>query len=133
MFPVNKRKAYRASNVNNVQFDEIVRTAAGRRVSLRMDVGKYEILSVLRWRDGGFERPWKIKNPSESRLFAERLRSLEFRGTVAALVGPVSYDANSLAAHRRYIPGKRFELPDSVLPGTAELSEKTTSTNFHAN
>lgn len=73
---MNKRKAYRATNVNHVRFEEVVRNAAGGRVALGMDVGKYEILGVLRHPDGAFDRPWKAKNPSEIRFVAEQLRSL---------------------------------------------------------
>lgn len=73
---MHKRKAYRATNVNQVRFEELARTVAGRRVSLGLDVGKYEILGVLRWPDSEFERPWKAKNPSEIRFVAKQLRSL---------------------------------------------------------
>jgi transposase len=46
-----------------------------------LDVGKQEVLAVLRWADGSFERPWLVKNPEEvgdlvallGRVAAERL------------------------------------------------------------
>lgn len=74
--PVNKRKAYRATNVNHVRFEELVRNAAGCRLTVGTDVGKYEIFGVLRWPGGEFERPWKAKNPSDIRFVVEQLRSL---------------------------------------------------------
>lgn len=50
---------------------------------------------------------------------------------MAALVGKISNEANSMAAHARYIPGKRFELPDSALPGTTVRSATTTRIEFN--
>lgn len=102
---MNKRKAYRARNVNHVRFEEVARLAAGRRATLGMDVGKYEILGVLRWADGQFERPWKIKNPSEIRFFAERLRLLAGSCELKVAMEPTGTYGDALRAqlHRQGI------------------------------
>lgn len=102
---MNKRKAYRATNVNNVRIEEIMRTAAGRRVMVGMDVGKYEVLGVLRWTDGEFERPWKVKNPSEIGFLAEQLRSLAGSCTLKVAMEPTGTYGDPLRAqlHQRGI------------------------------
>jgi transposase len=37
----------------------------GQAVHIGLDVGKQEVLAVVRWADGRFERPWLVKNPDE--------------------------------------------------------------------
>ena len=59
------RKAYRATRVNEVNWEQIARRKEGLGVTLGVDVGKFDVLVVCRWADGRFERPWRIKNPSE--------------------------------------------------------------------
>jgi transposase len=44
-----------------------------------MDIGKYEIRGVVRWKDGSFERPWKAKNPSQIEAMVGLLRSVADR------------------------------------------------------
>ena len=58
-------KAYRATRVNDVNWEPIARGKEGLGVTLGVDVGKFDVLVVCRWADGRFERPWRIKNPSE--------------------------------------------------------------------
>src|SRR4051794_7507402 len=59
------KKAYRATRVNDVNWDQIARGREGVGVTLGVDVGKFDVLVVCRWADGRFERPWRIKNPWE--------------------------------------------------------------------
>jgi transposase len=59
------RKAYRATRVNDVNWEQIARGKEGLGVTLGVDVGKFDVLVVCRWADGRFERPWRIKNPWE--------------------------------------------------------------------
>lgn len=74
--PVSKSKAYRATNVNEVRMESIVRLAAGRDAVVGIDVGKFHMLAVVRWSDGEFERPWKVRSPNQIKLFVERLGTL---------------------------------------------------------
>jgi transposase len=37
----------------------------GQEIHIGFDVGKQEVLAVVRWAGGDFERPWLVKNPSE--------------------------------------------------------------------
>ena len=58
-------KAYRATRVNEVNWEQIARGKEGLGVTLGIDVGKFDLLVVCRWADGRFERPWRVKNPWE--------------------------------------------------------------------
>jgi transposase len=81
--PVNKSKAYRATNVNEVRIESMVRLAAGRDAIVGIDVGKFHMLAVVRWSDGEFERPWKVGSPGQISLFVEHLRTLSRSCAVA--------------------------------------------------
>ena len=59
------RRAYRATGVNDVNWEQIARGKEGLGVTLGVDVGKFDVLVVCRWADGRFERPWRVKNPRE--------------------------------------------------------------------
>jgi transposase len=72
------RKAYRATNVNDVKWEEIAHGKEDLGVILGVDVGKFDVLVVCRWDDGRFERPWRVKNPQEIAtlvLLAKRAQS----------------------------------------------------------
>ena len=58
-------KAYRATRVNQVDWDRLARGQEGLDISLGIDVGKHDLWPVCRWADGQFERPWRVKNPEE--------------------------------------------------------------------
>jgi hypothetical protein len=59
------RKAYRATYVNDVNWDQLARGREGVGISLGIDVGKFSLWPVCRWADGRFERPWRVANPQE--------------------------------------------------------------------
>ena len=59
------KKAYRATDVNDVNWDQLARGREGMGISLGVDVGKCSLWPVCRWADGRFERPWRVKNPQE--------------------------------------------------------------------
>lgn len=58
-------RAYRATRVNDVKWDELGRGSEGVGITLGVDVGKLSLWAVCRWVDGRFERPWRIENPME--------------------------------------------------------------------
>src|SRR5262249_6490753 len=58
-------KAYRATRVNEVDWDRLARGKEGVDIALGVDVGKHTLWPVCRWADGRFERPWRVKNPEE--------------------------------------------------------------------
>lgn len=59
------KRAYRATSVNDVNWERMARGKEGLGVHLGVDVGKFDILVVCHWSDGSFERPWRVKNPWE--------------------------------------------------------------------
>jgi hypothetical protein len=59
------KKAYRATYVNDVNWDQLARGREGVDISLGVDVGKFDLWPVCRWADSRFERPWRVKNPRE--------------------------------------------------------------------
>ncbi|HUY35132.1 MAG TPA: transposase [Pirellulales bacterium] len=73
---MSKSKAYRSTDVKNVVLDEVLSKAAPGRVTVGTDIGKFEIFAVLRFSDGTFLRPWKVKNPSELEYFVWLLQRL---------------------------------------------------------
>jgi transposase len=59
------RKAYRATRINDVDWDRLAREKEGLDITLGVDVGKHSLWPVCRWADGRFERPWRVQNPGE--------------------------------------------------------------------
>ena len=58
-------KAYRATRVNEVDWEQLARGKEGLGVTVGIDVGKFDLLVICRWADGRFERPWRVRNPWE--------------------------------------------------------------------
>jgi transposase len=67
-----KKKAYSSVAVKDVQLAQLLARRAGAAVDVGCDIGKEHILVVLRWGPGDFEKPWRVRNPSE----LTRLRDL---------------------------------------------------------
>ena len=68
-----KSKAYRATPVKDVDWRRVVQGRDGQEFTVGLDVGKERVLCVLRWHSGEFARPWRIRQPLDVRLAAERL------------------------------------------------------------
>jgi transposase len=58
-------RAYRATCVNDVDWDRLVLGNDGVGITVGIDVGKQDLWAVCRWDTGRFERPWRVKNPEE--------------------------------------------------------------------
>ena len=56
-------KAYRATRVNEVNWEPIARGKEGLGVTVGVNVGKFDLLVICRSADGRFERPWRVRNP----------------------------------------------------------------------
>ncbi len=59
------KKAFRATGVNQVEWEQLARGRDGVGITLGVDVGKYTVWPVCRWADGRFERPWRVENPGD--------------------------------------------------------------------
>ena len=74
------KRIYRRISVKQVELESLREEAikfgdVGTCVGL--DIAKGEIVLVVRWGEGNFERPWSVKNPSEIDLLIERLLLLK--------------------------------------------------------
>ena len=71
------RKSYRRISVKDVCVEELLDRGllsgeCGTTVGL--DIAKKELVVVIRWGDGTFERPWSVGNPDEIELLVVLLR-----------------------------------------------------------
>jgi transposase len=71
-----RSKAYRALDVNQVQLDRLLRQRHEAVVHVGLDVGKEQVLGVLRWSGDDFERPWRCRNPTDLRRLAALLQGV---------------------------------------------------------
>jgi transposase len=85
-------KAYRATRVNDVDWDRLARGKEGLGITLGIDIGKRDLWPVVRWDSGGFERPWRVKNPEQiTTLTGLILRMSTDRKLVVALESSGTY------------------------------------------
>ena len=77
---MSNKRIYRRINVKQIEL-EILRQAATAKgdcgTTVGLDIAKAEIVAVVRWSDGSFERPWSVQNPLEIGLLVERLLLLK--------------------------------------------------------
>lgn len=80
---MSSKRIYRRACVKEISTESLAETANLKRTqghdaaSVGLDVAKHEIVAVLRWSDGSFERPWNINNPNEINLLIELLVTLK--------------------------------------------------------
>src|SRR5438105_3059064 len=85
-------KAYRATRVNDVNWDQVARGKESLGIALGIDVGKYDLWVVGRWADGHFERPWRIKNPEEIPTLLALVRQIRAnRNVIVAMESSGTY------------------------------------------
>ena len=73
---MRKSRVYRATDVKRVSLEDVFGRGPAGEVTAGLDIGKHDVFAVLRWIDGTFQRPWRIKNPSEIRALVELLRNV---------------------------------------------------------
>ena len=87
-----RREAYRAVDVKRVSVESMVADRPKEAACVGFDVAKREILTVVRWPDGDFERPWRAANPEEIPELIGRLEALAAgRSLVVALESTGTY------------------------------------------
>jgi transposase len=85
-------KAYRATRVNDVNWEQLARGKEGLGVALGVDVGKFDLWVICRWTDGHFERPWRVKNPGEIPALLDLVKPIRAeRKTVVAVESSGTY------------------------------------------
>ena len=65
---MSTKRMYRRTSVKKILTEtlkEVSLLKGGSGTCVGLDIGKQEIVAVVRWPDGSFECPWSIKNPSE--------------------------------------------------------------------
>ena len=75
----NKRN-YRRLSVKKIAVEKLKESCVelgGTGTSVGLDIGKEEIVAVIRWSEGTFETPWSVKNPSEIKDLVELLLVLQ--------------------------------------------------------
>ena len=73
---MSKSKAYRSTEVKNVDLESVIGKMAAGPVWVGVDVGKEHVFVVIRFSDGSFERPWKVRNPSQIEFLVGLLKRL---------------------------------------------------------
>jgi transposase len=86
-----KREAYRTVDVKQVLIESLVADKPAAPVVVGIDVAKKESLSVVRWSNGEFERPWRAKTPEEVPVLVDRLRGLARDPVVIAMESTGTY------------------------------------------
>lgn len=73
------KRTYRRLSVNRVELEAIRELGVKciEPVSVGLDIAKEEIVAVVRWESGDFEKPWSVKNPTEIGSLIERLLVLQ--------------------------------------------------------
>jgi len=86
------KRAYRATRVNDVNWDLLAQGKKGLGITLGVDVGKFSLWAVCRWADGRFERPWRVQNPHEIPTLLALLKRVSVgRALVAAMESSGTY------------------------------------------
>jgi transposase len=66
-------KAYRATDVNQIDIAKWLEGRSEPLVYAGMDVGKESVFCTLRWGRDDFDRPWRVRNPYDVARLAELL------------------------------------------------------------
>src|ERR1700757_3649866 len=87
-----RRKAYHGIGVNDVVVERLLEGKADEPAVVGVDMGKHRFLSVCRWGNGAFERPWKVSNPSEIGAYVRLLERVgQGRKLVVAMESSGTY------------------------------------------
>ena len=89
---MSKSKAYRATDVKNVQVEAVLKRAPEGPVTVGLDVGKNEVFVVVRWSNGDFERPWRARGPGQVGMLVALLKEIgQARPLTAAMESTGTY------------------------------------------
>lgn len=96
--PVRKSKAYRSTEVKHVDLESLIAKIPSGPVWVGVDVGKKHLFVVVRFSDGSFERPWKVKNPSEIEFVVSLLVRLSKHQRLTVALEPTGTYGDPLRA-----------------------------------
>jgi transposase len=76
VIPVSRKNPYSLVDVNQVRVESLVQQRRGQTATVGVDVAKGELVACVVWPDRVFERPWRVKSPSQVRLGVQTLLEL---------------------------------------------------------
>lgn len=71
-----RKNAYRSIDVKEIRISPLAARLAAGPVWIGLDVGKREVFAVVRDSAESFQRPWRIRQPDQIRLFVSHLEEL---------------------------------------------------------
>jgi transposase len=91
-----KSKAYRAVDVNAVDVAKCLEGRKETAVVAGLDIGKESVLCTLRWGPNDFDRPWRVRNPSDGTRLAELLSEVGRGRTLIVALEPTGTYGDAL-------------------------------------
>ncbi len=73
---MRQSRAYRSTAVKNISLEDVLHRGPAGEVTVGLDIGKHDVFAVLRFSDGSFLRPWKVKNPSEIQALVQLVQNV---------------------------------------------------------
>jgi hypothetical protein len=83
-----KSKAYRGTAVHRVDARPVGTGRDGPALAVGLEVGKYQVVAVVRWAEGAFARPWDVANPEQIPVLVALLGQLGQRHRVTVALEP---------------------------------------------
>jgi transposase len=90
------RRTYRAISVKQVDLEVVSEGRGPQEAHVGFDVGKVEVLAVVRWGNHQFERPWLVKNPDEIQELVVLLRRMAMRRPLTLAMEPTGTYGDAL-------------------------------------
>jgi transposase len=90
------RRTYRARPVKQVDLELVSEGREHQSVHVGFDMGKAEVLAVVRWANGDFERPWLVKNPDEIQELMVVLKQMAAQRPVTLAMEPTGTYGDAL-------------------------------------
>jgi transposase len=90
------KRTYRAIPVKQVDLKAVSEGRGPQKAHVGFDVGKMEVLAVVRWGNQQFERPWLVKNPDEIQELVELLRRMAMQRPLTLAMEPTGTYGDAL-------------------------------------
>ena len=90
------RRTYRARPVKQVDWELLSQDREQQSAHVGFDMGKAEVLAVVRWANGDFERPWVVKNPDEIQELVQLLTRIATERPVTLAMEPTGTYGDAL-------------------------------------
>lgn len=82
---MSRKNPYSLVDVNQVQIPALIERHRAQAASVGVDVAKKQHAVCVVWPDRSFERPWKVKSPSQVKLLVQKLVELNAGGCVVTV------------------------------------------------